>query len=39
MRQALDSFLVLLGVMAAEVVVVAGSFGLIWAAARLFGGH
>jgi len=34
MRQALDSLLVLLGVMAAEVVVVGGTFGLIWAAAQ-----
>lgn len=39
MRQALDSFVTLLGVMAAEVVVVAGVFGLIVLGARLFGGQ
>jgi hypothetical protein len=37
MRQAFDSFLVLLGIMAAEVVVVGLSFGMIWAAVRILG--
>jgi hypothetical protein len=37
MRQTFDSFLVLLGVMAAEVVVVGASFALIWAAVRILG--
>ena len=35
MRQTLDSFVVLLGVMAAEVVVVGGAFWLCVALARL----
>ena len=38
MRSSLDSLLVLLGVMAAEVVVVGGVFGLVVLGARLFGG-
>jgi hypothetical protein len=35
MRQAFDSFLVLLGIMAAEVVVVGASFAVVVALARV----
>jgi hypothetical protein len=37
MRSSLDAFITVLGVMAAEVLVVGASFALIWAAARVLG--
>jgi hypothetical protein len=37
MRSSLDAFVTVLGVMAAEVLVVGLSFGMIWAAVRILG--